>query len=135
HHAIDVALVAELRRLREQHYTECCRDYESRDQHPDGLAAEGKNSHCHELPWLKLSLPGRRLRRPKHVKSVKVYLHTRAKVRLYRIHVFLSDAKRTGGDGGRIAGEILTRRGEYLNPAIECDSGIRQVGDGALAPR
>ena len=51
-HAVDVTLIAKLRRFREQHDTQYCRDHESRNQHPDGPAAVRKNSHCHVLPRL-----------------------------------------------------------------------------------
>src|SRR5689334_4483576 len=67
--------------------------------------------------------------------SVKVYLHTRAKVRHDRFHVFGSNAQRSWWDGSRVVGKLSTTRREDLCASIEDDAGVAEVGNGALSAR
>src|SRR5438105_5321899 len=71
----------------------------------------------------------------KHPTSVKVYLHTGAKVRHDRIHVFLSDAQRPRRHRRRIVRQIVAPRCEDLSAAVQSDFCIRELGYSALAAR
>src|SRR5688500_5826529 len=72
-HPVDVALIAKLRRSRQQHDAQHRGNYEPGDQHPDGLAAVRKDlvySHCVTPSPLNFDP------REEGASSIEVYLHT-----------------------------------------------------------
>src|SRR5437867_749364 len=68
-------------------------------------------------------------------RSVKVYLHTGAKVRHDRLHVVAADAQRSRWNRRRVVDELGSIRRENLGAAVERDAGLRKVGYCSLSTR
>src|SRR5207247_6663496 len=75
------------------------------------------------------------LRFTENRRSVKVYLHTGAKVRHDRLHVVAADAQRSRWNRRRIVDELGGIRRENLGAAVERDAGLRKVGYCSLSTR
>src|SRR2546428_3312165 len=75
------------------------------------------------------------LRFTENRRSVKVYLHTGAKVRHDRLHVVAADAQRSRWNRRRVVDKLGGIRRENLRAAIERDPGLRKVGYRPLSTR
>src|SRR4051812_43692614 len=71
----------------------------------------------------------------KRTSSVEVYLHTGAKVRHDRFHIFSADAQGAGRNGSRNVGGVGGVRRQDPGAAVERDAVVSEIRNGALTAR